>query len=432
MMGHAPGGTARPSSARQDIFFGWHVVGAAFVVAVFAWGVGFYGPSVFLHTLHEGRGWPVSMISAAITCHFLLSAAVVARLPALHRRFGLVSMTRAGAAAAGLGALAWALAAEPWQLFPAALLSGAGWAMTSGAAINAMVAPWFDRRRPAAISMAFNGASLGGVMFTPLWALLIAGYGFATAAAVIGGAMVLVLWWLAGRYLRPTPEGMGLLPDGDPPTMPGGPPAAVLAPTRAPLPAGAAVWYDRRFATLSAAFALGLFAQIGLIAHLFSLLAPVLGEAGAGAALSLATACAVLGRTLLGALLPARLDRRVVAAANFAVQVAGSLALLAAGGSSVPLLLAGCALFGLGLGNLTSLPPLIAQTEFTRAEVGRVVALTTAVNQAAFAFAPAVFGVLRDLAGGGWALIAAAAIIQVAAAMVVLGGHRGRRERRND
>jgi hypothetical protein len=29
-------------------YFGWKIVGAAFVLAVFGWGIGFYGPSVFL------------------------------------------------------------------------------------------------------------------------------------------------------------------------------------------------------------------------------------------------------------------------------------------------------------------------------------------------------------------------------------------------
>jgi hypothetical protein len=419
-----PGGL-RPAAPRPGPFFGWRVVGAAFTVAVFAWGVGFYGPSVFLHALHEGRGWPVWLISAAITCHFLLSALIVARLPALHRRFGLVAVTRAGGIAAGLGALAWALAPAPWLLFPAALVSGAGWAATSTAAINAMVAPWFERRRPAALSMAFNGASIGGVVFAPLWALLIAGLGFAAAALIIGAAMALCLWWLAGRYFRRTPEALGLLPDGDAAGAargaagPDGPGQAALSP-------GGAAWRDRRFATLSIAFALGLFAQIGLIAHLFSLLVPAMGEAGAGAAMSLFTGCAVLGRLLLGALLPGGMDRRIAAAANFAVQIAGSLMLLASGGSSVPLLLAGCVFFGLGVGNLVSLPPLIAQTEFARSDVARVVALVTAVNQAAFAFAPAAFGALRDLAGGNAASMLAAALVQVAAAAVVLAGRRAR------
>jgi hypothetical protein len=409
--------------------FGWRVVWAAFAVAVavFAWGVGFYGPSVFLHVLHAGRGWPVSMVSAAITCHFLLSAGIVARLPALHRRFGLVATTRAGAVLAGLGVAAWATVPSPRMLFPAAVVSGAGWALTSGAAINAMVAPWFDRWRPAAISIAFNGASVGGVLFAPLWAVLIARLGFPLAAVLVGATMAAAVWWIAGAYFRTTPGDLGQRPDGDG-TAPAGSGAAMRpAPEpRAPLPAGAAVWRDRRFLTLSAAFALGLFAQIGLLAHLFSLLAPALGEAGAGLAVGLATACAVLGRTFVGWLLPAGADRRVAAALNFAVQVLGCLALLAAGGASVPLLLLGCVLFGLGIGNLTSLPPLIAQSEFPRTDTGRVVALVTATNQAVFAFAPALLGGLRDATDWGGAPVLLAAFVQLAAAAVVLVGSSGK------
>ena len=44
--------------------------------------------------------------------------------------------------------------------------------------------------------------------------------------------------------------------------------------------------------------ALGLFAQIGLVAHLFSLLVPALGAQQAGLAMGLATALAIAGRTL--------------------------------------------------------------------------------------------------------------------------------------
>lgn len=407
-------------------FFGWQVVWAAFIVALLAYGVGFYGPSVFLQFLHRDRGWPVSVISAAISCHFLLSAGIVARLPMLHRRFGLAAVTRVGGLATGLGVVTWALASEPWQLFPAALISGGGWALTSGAAINAMVAPWFERRRPAALSTAFNGASVGGVLFAPLWALTITRLGFPTAAAILGAVTASVIWWLAGTYFRATPASLGQQVDGDGAPVAGAMPADPVAPL-APLSTGLGIWRDRRFVTLSIAFAFGLFALIGLVAHLFSLLAPALGETGAGAAVSLATVCAVLGRTLFGLLLPAGTDRRVAAAVNFAIQIAGSAALLVAAGSSVPLLLLGCVLFGLGIGNLISLPPLIAQMEFPRADVGRVVALVTAVNQAVFGFAPVIMGVLRDTAGWGGAPVALAAAVQLVAAAVVLAGCLPRR-----
>ena len=60
-------------------FTGWRVVWAAFIVAVFGWGVGFYGPPVFLFAVHEARGWSIPLVSAAVTCHFLLGAGAVSR-----------------------------------------------------------------------------------------------------------------------------------------------------------------------------------------------------------------------------------------------------------------------------------------------------------------------------------------------------------------
>lgn len=413
----------------KETFFGWHVVGALFTVAVFAWGIGFYGPPIFLETLHLSRGWPVSMISAAITAHFLLGALVVSNLAALHRRFGIPTVTRAGAVLTALGLLGWALAREPWQLFAATPLSGAGWAMTSGAALNAMLSPWFVRRRPAALSMAFNGASMGGVIFSPLWVALIAGLRFPWAATVVAIVATITVWFLAGRYLTRTPASMGLLPDGDVADVH----EAVARKGRESATPLGRPWRDRRFITLAAAGSLGLFAQIGLIAQLFSLLVPSLGEAGAGAIMGLTTACAIGGRTVLGMVMGPNADRRIVAAANVTVQACGSVVLILAAGHSVPLLFLGCLLFGLGLGNVTSLPPLIAQAEFAPGDVQRVVALVTALSQATFAFAPVVFGALRDLGqamgistnpGSAPLLFCAAALIQFAAAGAVMIGRQ--------
>src|SRR5258706_6628183 len=202
-----------------NLFFGWKVVAAAFVAAVFAWGIGLYGRPVFVHALHAGRGWPVSTIAAAVTIHFLISAGFVIWLSDIHRRIGLAWTARLGALGLGAGAVAWALADAPAHLFGAALITGAGWGMSSGAAVAAMVTPWFKRRLPLAFSIAYNGASLGGLIFTPLWLLLIDGIGLPTTALAIATATLLVLWPLASRYLRPTPAALGAGPDGAAPSV---------------------------------------------------------------------------------------------------------------------------------------------------------------------------------------------------------------------
>ena len=92
----------------------------------------------------------------------------------------------------------------------------------------------------------------------------------------------------------------------------------------------------------------------------------------------------------------------------------------------------GVALFGSGIGNATSLPPLIAQAEFAREDVPRVVALIVAMAQASYAFAPAVFGFVLSAAGAGGphlgvntsAFLLTVAAVQVLAIVSFLAGRR--------
>jgi predicted MFS family arabinose efflux permease len=376
------------------------VVWTAFTVGVFGWGIGFYGPAIYLPALHQKHGWPIAVISVAITAHYLVSAILIAFMPAIWRRFGIGRVTLVGAVCAGAGAIAWASAALPWHLVPALLISGAGWAAMSGAALNAIVAPWFDQDRPKAISTAFNGASVGGLLFTPLWSALASAFGLASAALILGSATVLIVAPLVRLVLwqRPPPR-----PSAD---------------VRPPLPR-AILLRQGRFLTLSIAFALGLFAQIGLFTHLPTRLVPVFGEKGAAVSISLITLCAIVGRSALAWILDDH-DRRVAAGANLLLQAAGSV--LLALGEGPTAIVAGGVLFGLGVGNLTTLPPLIAQREYCSADVGTVVALVVAVNQAVFAFAPAVLGWLRDLTDDyGSAFLLAAAAQLLGAVLIVVG-----------
>src|SRR5262245_37732076 len=90
---------------RSGTFYGWRVVGGAFVLALFGWGMAFWAPPVFLSVLHERMGWPLALISTAITAHFLVGAIVAANLPAIYRRFGASMATRAGAAFLAIGTM---------------------------------------------------------------------------------------------------------------------------------------------------------------------------------------------------------------------------------------------------------------------------------------------------------------------------------------
>jgi len=324
----------------------------------------------------------------------------------------LVGMSAMGTAAVGL---TWIT--QPWQLYVVFPLMAVGWAAMSGAALNVIVAPWFERKRGLAISIAFNGAAVGGVLLVPTLVFLIGRLGFTAAVLSLVIVMVGVLTPLVLWLLVRGPEVLGLGPDGDAP-----------APRATGKTKGGGVMQARDFLrtwhfwSVALPFGLGLTAQISVIIHQVSFLKPTLGTEGAGWAVSLTAVCAVLGRLAVG-LFVDRVNRRAVIAGNFLLQATSIVLMLSGPG---PLLLyVACAMFGLGVGNTTSLPSVVVQAEFSKAAFGQVVSTIIAINQFTYSFGPGLLGWLRDGVGSYEAAFAACLVLQLAAvAILPFGGSR--------
>jgi MFS family permease len=401
-------------------FYGWNVVGAVSLMAFLSFGLGFYGIGVYVAMLQRLHGWSASALSAPVTVYYVAGALLTASMANLYERFGPSAVVLTGAAALAAGLAALGAVTRPWQLYPAFLVMSVGWGAMSGAAINIILAPWWERRRGFAVSIGFTGATLGGVVVAPLLLPLVDAFGLEAALAMAALVSLAVLTVVAG-VLRRGPHERGLGPDGDP----------AAAATRGPSPPrerrgrGEALrrW---RFWSVSIPFALGLTAQVGVLTHLVVLVTPSLGTGRAARAISATTAAALIGRLATGVVVD-RLNRRVVASATLLVQMLG-LALLA-WAPSAAVVYTGCALFGLGVGNLTTLPGLILAVEWPREQFSALVGLVVGINQFTFAFGPSLVGVLRDWSGTyGLPLIACAALQVIAAVLIALGPGRARGE----
>ena len=399
------------------MFFGWKIVVVAFVIAFFAFGIGFYSLGIYLVALNARHGWPIAFISLAITVYYVLGASLTAFVGDAFERFGPCRVVSVAVGALGLGVLALPLLERPWQLFVAFGVMAVGWAATSGAAINTLVAPWFDRKRGLAVSIAMNGAAAGGVVIVPLWATLIAARGFATAALVMVGAMMLIVLPLIARYLHRGPEVMGLRPDG----AMAGPGDPARRPETMPALPRRELLRSIHFWTISAPFALGLLAQVGFITHQVAYLTPRLGAERAALTLSLTTLAAILGRLATGVFID-RVDRRLACAANLAVQAVAVVTMI--GWPSPSVLYVACALFGLGVGNMTTFPGLVVQVEYPKEHFSRVVSFVVAINQFTFAFGPGLLGAIRDWSGSYAAALAVCVGCEVVAAIVIVMGRR--------
>ena len=399
---------------RARYFYGWNIVGATFVMALGSFGLGFYGIAVYVAALQQLHGWSASAVSAPVTVYYVAGALLTAAIAGVYERFGPRVVVAGGAVCMAASIAALGVVGRPWQLYPAFLVMSIGWGAMSGAAINIILAPWFHRRRGLAVSLAFNGATLGGVVVVPALIALVGWLGFSRALAIAALVLLVTLLAIAAMIMRSRPEALGLGPDGD-------------SPRAAPIDsAGVRDRHWRRdalrtwrFWSVSAPFALGLAAQVGVLTHLVALVTPALGVSGAARAVSLTTAAALVGRLATGFVVD-QVNRRLVASATLIVQLAG-LAVLAREPSAASVY-AGCALFGLGVGNMTTLPGLILAVEWPRERFSVLVGLAVGINQLTFAFGPSLVGVVRDQAGTYSAALWTCALLQaVSAALILLG-----------
>jgi predicted MFS family arabinose efflux permease len=396
------------TSPRYD---GWRIVVVCFLVATFGWGFGFYGQSVYVAELHRLHGWPASLISSGTTFYYLFGALVVAFVNEGVRAFGPRNCLLGGVVALAAAAVMMGQVAAPWQLYLADALLAFGWAGTSLAIITNTLGLWFDQKRGMAISLALNGASFGGIVGVPLLVIGIEHFGFSNA-----------MWVAAVTMLVLTIPAI-LIFVGRPPGRGGGVAGSAAAEAPSPSRIRTQALRDVAFLSVSIAFALVLFAQVGFIVHLIAFLDPVIGRGSAATAVALLTAMAMAGRIVFSTVID-RLNQRLASAISFVSQAIALVIVI--NSRNETLLIAACALFGFSVGNLITLPSLIVQREFDSRSFGVLISLITAINQVTYAFGPGVVGLLRD-ASGSYALPFYGCIgLELTAAVLIMMRGRGK------
>jgi MFS family permease len=401
--------------ADGGIFHGWRVVAVCFVIASFAWGLGLFGSSVYLQAVTTAHRWAVAEVASAITLFFLVSAAVQRFVGRSIDRWGPRPVLAIGTVSIATGVALIGQVGAPWQLYPCFVLVGIGWSALSTTGISATVAPWFERHQGRSITLAIMGASVGAIAGVPLLLATLDRLGLGAGLAAAGLVTAAVLLPLIGWVLRfRGPADLGLRRDGDAP-----PPGAVAPLVHPPVATPA----NRRVLLWSAAagFALGLTVQIGFITHHLALAEPQLGAAGAGLLISATGGTAFAGRLVLARIVD-RVDPRRLAAGIMLLQTGALAAIALWPGAGV--LIAASLVYGYGIGQATTLGPIVVRREFGATAFGATYGSAATVIQLVSALGPAVFGVLRDAFGSYGPVLGAAALCTTLGAVVLTLGRR--------
>jgi MFS family permease len=394
-------------------FPGWWVVGGCFIVLTVSSGLGFYGLAVYLNAFSNEKGWPLSTISLATTMFFVVGGFVgvfVARwIARWDVRFVIVGGgVVGGIALAGLGRVE-----EQWQLFVVYAVFACGWAAAGLVPATTVVTRWFHTRRSVALSVASTGLSAGGILITPFAKQLLDTQGLADGMPWLGVLFVVGIVPAAWFLVRPDPELEGWAPDGVRRQAGEIPPP----PTGTPL---AEAVRARFFVFVTLGFVLAFAAQVGGIQQLVKLVEDRTDPRTAQFALTAIAATSVVARLIGG-----RVVRHVpMMRFTVALGVLQGVALLLLGlATSTWLLFTSIVLFGITIGNILMLHPLLIAERFGVRDYSRIFGRSQLFTVVGTAGGPFVVGALYDVAGSYRVAYTFAAFCSMAGAFVFsLGG----------
>ncbi|XP_044273179.1 monocarboxylate transporter 13-like [Varanus komodoensis] len=187
-------------SEPPDGGWGWMIVLACFLQSALVFGV-IRSFGVFFVEFMDYFGEPASATSwiTSVTVALLMFASPLSS--ALGKRYGERPMAILGGFLSGSGFLLASFATSLTQLYLCiGLLTGVGGALIFSPSL-ALLAQYFSRRRALANSLAFSGAGISSLAFSPLFQFLVETYGWRGALLILAGmAFHLVP---CGALLRP-------------------------------------------------------------------------------------------------------------------------------------------------------------------------------------------------------------------------------------
>ncbi len=400
------------------MFPGWRVVGGVFGLMAIACGLGFYNASVYLQVMVADRGISVVAASGASATFFVTFG--LAGVPISRWLTGRDPrpVILAGGVVGGVALLGLTAATAAPQLYVSFAVFGLAFAAVSFVPGTTLVTRWFVRRRALALTIATTGLSVGGIVITPLSASAIERSGLEVVGPwlALGWTVgILLVTWVA---IRPSPQAVGLEPDGDPRPEHGAVPVTGMAP--------GAAYRTRTFRYLTAGVSLMMLTQIGALAHLYPIGVERADAATGALAVTTVAVASIVGR-FAGVWVLRHLDalRFMTLLGVFQALAMGLLA-VDAGAMGV---LVAVAVFGLAVGNLLVLIPVVIVESFGGAHYPSIYAMIQLVSTVGIATGPILLGAARQASGGyGAGALAAAAVSLVSAAVLVAASRARQRE----
>jgi MFS family permease len=392
------------TSKRQGLFYGWYIVAVGFLANVASSFALASTMSIFLKPLTADLGVTRGVFSLLRSGEGIIAACIAPLVGTIVDRYGGRWLMVVGTAIVGVGYFFLSYV-ESFAEFAAIRLTlvTLGDAMMGYMVVNVVIAQWFVRQRGRALALSSMGVGFAKVCMPVLAAWLILSFGWRHTWFIFGILTLVLLVLPAFLVIRPSPESMGLQPDGaaeptvsddhakkDSPANDVGAQQALW--TRAEAMRTASFWL------LVFTFGISSMGVTGLNLHVYSYVTDIGYSPVIAATVMSLIASMQLASPLAWGVLAERIGAKLAAMLRFVIQGMGLGVAILTG--NLWCLYAGFLIYGVGLGGNMVLPDMLWADYFGRRSLGKIRGLGLLISHFVSAIGPPFFGFLFDITGG--------------------------------
>jgi OFA family oxalate/formate antiporter-like MFS transporter len=196
----------------QNLFYGWWIVLASFVLLVITGGTALYGFTAFFNPISSEMKWGSAAVSFAFSLRSVEGGVLQPFIGIFVERIGVRKCIFGGIMLMGFSLFLLSRMTTLTTFYVGFVLLSLGFSMAAGIPEFSAVANWFKKRRSLALGLLTTGFGVSGLM-TPIIAMMIRSVGWREAMFLLC-PFILVIGIPLSFFIRDRPQPYGMQPDG--------------------------------------------------------------------------------------------------------------------------------------------------------------------------------------------------------------------------
>lgn len=201
-------------NASKHIYYGWWVVGAAFLIMAVGWGSVYNCSSLFIGPVTKELGFTRSQFNLTMTIRAASQMAVSLFAGQIFRRFEIRQIMKIFSLVLVGAFYVFSSADSLWMFYLVSALVAIATALLSILPLSIIISNWFVKGRGGALGLAFMGSGVGGMILSSLTGVWIEFFGWRMAYRLLTLIMAVFIIPCVFFIIRVHPKDMGLQPYG--------------------------------------------------------------------------------------------------------------------------------------------------------------------------------------------------------------------------